>query len=318
MIFSTVLSIRLSPYLFAFFLCYFCSCIDLISTTICLFFLPSLLFVYLSAQGSAALCTDYRLPSGLSWTDKWGDDCLWYLYEPDPDAACKTCGGTDSYSQGHTAQTACCVCGGGIESNGCTNLDPTPGIAWTDSNGYTCFTYSGSFGSLVCDLYGDMPSDDIPSDGLTANTACCGCGGGCVDLTINGVPWGTGDGSDVTNCDFFISSRSLCYLDWAINPDWVIDGYTPNLACCACGGGVRGGIPPTPCQTCQDGFFDDGGNGGCAGINDLNCRACQTCQDGFFDDGGCEGINDRVCSPCQMCQNGTFPTGGCDGINERM
>merc|ERR1711865_1369440 len=108
----------------------------------------------------------------------------------------------DSYAnEGLTANQACCVCGGG-ETWGDPNAQPTPspseeptgeptasappqdcvdktlqnGDPWHDIDGprYSCAWYQNNgFGSR-CNSYGNS----YANEGLTANQACCGCGGG--------------------------------------------------------------------------------------------------------------------------------------------
>ena len=51
----------------------------------------------------------------------------------------------------------------------CTNLE-----GWADPEGYTCDTWSAE--STWCDDYGSISTSSV--SGLTANEACCACGGG--------------------------------------------------------------------------------------------------------------------------------------------
>ena len=53
----------------------------------------------------------------------------------------------------------------------CSDVIPENKVRWADKDGYTCDEYELYD---FCDSYGDM----YQMDRLTANTACCACGGG--------------------------------------------------------------------------------------------------------------------------------------------
>lgn len=89
---------------------------------------------------------------------------------------------------------------------------------------------------------------------LTANEACCGCGGGfpeynlCNDfLTYFKEPWEDVDGR---NCTFYEETNS-CYDEGFTREN---DGMTAEDACCACGGGVTGQCANVPGFATYDGF----------------------------------------------------------------
>jgi Subtilisin-like serine proteases len=112
--------------------------------------------------------TCYDSPS--NWYDSDGPtfDCVWY-------AVGDRCATYGNYYEnfGKTANEACCECGGG------TTTPPPPGTCldspqgWYDSDGPTfdCQWYSVD---NRCSLFGDS----YANGGVTANMACCDCGGG--------------------------------------------------------------------------------------------------------------------------------------------
>merc|ERR1712166_1499752 len=159
----------------------------------------------------------------------------------------------------------------------CVDKTLLNGSPWHDIDGarYSCAWYVNGFGSR-CNSYGNS----YAKDDLTANQACCGCGGGetpgdpnaqptppptaqptdsptkspsddsappqeCVDKTLlNGDPWNDSDGASF-NCAFY-ESGSGCT---AYGDSYANEGLTANQACCVCGGGETPGDPnaqPTP------------------------------------------------------------------------
>ena len=79
-------------------------------------------------------------------------------------------------------------------------------VPWTDSGGSDdCAKYASTSTSTStwCIQYGDS----YANQGLTANQACCGCGGGsnttCYDITLaSSAPWTDSGGSDtIGNCE---------------------------------------------------------------------------------------------------------------------
>ena len=86
---------------------------------------------------------------------------------------------------------------------------------WYDAHGkkFDCRYYS--YGRN-CEIFGHV----FPNFGMTANNACCVCGGGCLD-----------DPSFDINCSSYVADPSACNGD-------------ANKACCACKGGLE--INPFP------------------------------------------------------------------------
>jgi hypothetical protein len=119
------------------------------------------------------------------WYDIFGDNCDWYASSPE------NCDWYGQYANkvGVTAFMACCACGGGSTAPptpGPTHAVPPPTPSptyedggcvdspsdWYDNIGDNCDWYA-SF-PYNCDWYGKFPN----KDGVTANMACCACGGG--------------------------------------------------------------------------------------------------------------------------------------------
>ena len=109
-------------------------------------------------------CSDFA-----GFEDAWGDTCSWYIGNE------QFC---ESYenSQGLSASDACCTCGGG------ETVDVVE-----EEQGDQCEDYSdfADFGGDKCDWYESEYRCDIfglyvNNDGITANEACCQCGGGLI------------------------------------------------------------------------------------------------------------------------------------------
>lgn len=216
------------------------------------------------------------------WYDSDGSayTCEWYQHE----------GRCSIYGHSHrnfnkTANEACCVCGGGhsfaqsdtsvetlapLQSPSATTSSPSatsssPSVEmicedthpyWHDADGeaYTCEWYkSGS----RCSEYGHGHSNF----GLTANQACCSCGGGtlrelnpvsCEDSPNN---WHDSDGSQY-DCQWY-SNEDRCTK---YGHSYSNFGKTAQEACCSCNGGVSNPMlnevttsPPTAAMsTCED------------------------------------------------------------------
>jgi len=157
-----------------------------------------------------------------------------------------------------TANQACCACGGGT-TNGTVAPSPTPAptpvciddpVGWYDSSSpdYTCEWYGSK--AWYCESYGDSWSNF----GMTANQACCVCGGGSTNGTVtpsptpaptppqnecidNPVGWYDSAGPDI-NCEYlgsvYFDGNTCGYFGDLIENF----GKTANQACCACGGGT--------------------------------------------------------------------------------
>ena len=112
-------------------------------------------------------CLDFPL-----FLDDFQDGCAWYLEYG--------CSGADIWvnNDGVSAADACCICGGGTDgatvdsvatANDCRDV---PGFFDVDHDGCELYALDPAF---YCEVYGDH-LDFLP--GLTANVACCACGGG--------------------------------------------------------------------------------------------------------------------------------------------
>ena len=132
------------------------------------------------------------------WVDSQGDDCNWYdqtttNVDPSHQQEQSFCElyGLEFKSRGHTAITACCVCGGGYVSavqpsafpTGLPTFQPTEvrdcvdDASFRDEFGFTCKDYDRDLdddfefvnGGTRCDLIGKETG---------AVEMCCACGGG--------------------------------------------------------------------------------------------------------------------------------------------
>jgi hypothetical protein len=143
-----------------------------------------------SPTSTPVFCTNF--PSG--WSDITGPnfDCEYYAQD---DNCAKF--GDDFENIGATANQACCVCGGGKDTSNpsptsspvfCTDSPP----GWSDSTGpnYDCEYYAVNNN---CAKFGDM----YEVNGVTANQACCVCGGG--EDASNPSPVSTPTSSPVAN-----------------------------------------------------------------------------------------------------------------------
>ena len=149
---------------------------------------PSILLTYLTSllwiQSSFSTCYDIS-----GWMDLSGETCEWYN-----DDAVKRCVqyGFEYKYLGYVAATACCACGGGVESDYAPTTRPTtvptvePSINlpctddkafYDEENDFSCNDYAYFLdddveflaGNTRCDMFGDVSG---------ANVACCVCGGG--------------------------------------------------------------------------------------------------------------------------------------------
>ncbi|KAJ9448629.1 hypothetical protein DIPPA_56149, partial [Diplonema papillatum] len=152
------------------------------------------------------VCHDVLI-DGQEWQDDDGFSCSEYVINTENND-CEEYG--DLYeNDGYTANTACCVCGGG----GTTPQPEAPapschdvlidGRQWNASDNISCFGYIVDNEIDDCTEYGDL----YAKDGHTGNTACCVCGGGvtapqiatpqpetpappsCYDVLIDGQQW---------------------------------------------------------------------------------------------------------------------------------
>ena len=165
----------------------------------------SITTLYSCACGGGSLhhqfCMDYIPPNADKWTDTSNFGCKWYSiyipgsYEDDDIAAdddyyyeyyeghdrCTEFGDHNTSPDGYTAMTACCACGGGIYGNTCIDT-----ANFVDALGQGCDHYGtdpiydtdDEIENSYCLEFGhDLPN----ADGVTADEACCVCGGGAHD-----------------------------------------------------------------------------------------------------------------------------------------
>ena len=146
-----------------------------------------LLFFAASLNTFVSSCTDITVNGGQPWYDSDGPmfDCAWYGQN-------NYCA-SDSYKNfGLLGKEACCVCGGGLRNpttspspttlslhptsspTSCTDKTVNDSLndgLWYDLYGYSCSSYE--FYDR-CTTRGHM----YENYGMTANEACCVCGGG--------------------------------------------------------------------------------------------------------------------------------------------
>merc|ERR1712038_481354 len=128
---------------------------------------------------------------------------------------------------GDKCQDACNVCDDDLLSI------PNPGTCkdspfnWMDLEGNDCAFYE----------QGNNCNEVAGRDaqfGKTASEACCGCGGGCYDLRVNGdEAWYDGGGSTF-DCSWYEAGPDRCAMYGARFENF---GKVANEACCVCGGG---------------------------------------------------------------------------------
>lgn len=113
----------------------------------------------------------------LLWFDNYGDDCSWYSST----YLCEKYGDLWPNDQGLTADDACCLCGGGNRPTLAPSMSPSASkpindscqdLDFVDAWGDGCARYEET---NACKSYGNEYAND---QGLTANMACCICGGG--------------------------------------------------------------------------------------------------------------------------------------------
>jgi len=116
-------------------------------------------------------CQDMTLYDGSPWKNSNSETCNDY----EEKSLCPEYGNMVS-DHGYSANTACCVCGGG-HAQVCIDQTQPDGSPWEDVGGAlggdTCDDYKDSG---WCSVYGDK----MGNHGATANQACCACGGGAV------------------------------------------------------------------------------------------------------------------------------------------
>uniref|UniRef100_A0A7S2LR02 Uncharacterized protein n=1 Tax=Leptocylindrus danicus TaxID=163516 RepID=A0A7S2LR02_9STRA len=199
------------------------------------------------------------------WKDTDGDGCKWYAtavgvddYYDDKAERCDLYGSCCE-TEGHTAETACCACGGGILTEAHPSVSPafTPQPTSTLQNGcvdmpgwsnegYDCVWFAGDVGddaleyddaSTRCGEYGAWAN---PVN-VAANDACCVCGGGDRTATPSVTPKPCFDVPDWMDS----LDRACAWYEIHDNDPrcdnfgslHVNKGFVANDACCVCGGG---------------------------------------------------------------------------------
>eukprot|EP01061_Rhynchopus_euleeides_P045303 TRINITY_DN806_c1_g1_i6.p1 TRINITY_DN806_c1_g1~~TRINITY_DN806_c1_g1_i6.p1 ORF type:complete len:643 (+),score=181.00 TRINITY_DN806_c1_g1_i6:269-1930(+) len=223
------------------------------------------------------VCRDLTLPNGQGWHElgNVGYGCKYY---EETAGACAQYG--NHYRHTHTANEACCVCGGGStrqtpkpapvpapapapvpQPAQCTDMQ-TGGKAWHHQGHsyYTCEWYASD--KSRCTRYGTHYRNRY-----VANEACCVCGGGstaagvtapspptqCTDRQTGGKAWHH-QGHSYYTCEWYASDKSRCTRFGT----HYRNRYVANEACCVCGGGstaagVTAPSPPTQCTDRQTG-----------------------------------------------------------------
>jgi hypothetical protein len=126
-------------------------------------------------------CADATLDGEL-WTDKQGASCAEFEENKNDDPRkdwCAKYGARATFANGgYLPEAACCTCGGG-DRDVCTNNYMSNGKTWHDSGGekYNCFYYEDND---LCVSDGDK----YANDGMSANDACCACGGGSGGVAV--------------------------------------------------------------------------------------------------------------------------------------
>jgi hypothetical protein len=196
------------------------------------------------------MCTNLSIADScsdnpLGWYDKYGRNCHWYSQG---DNCCVYGGSYQNF--GKTAMEACCACGANTvtndvsetemilasdENNSCWDIPN-----WYDSAGDDCNWYEDGEN---CDRYGDQFES---TDGLSAKSACCICGGGLssqptlVQDWMNLSPGCSDDpfgwfNTEGFGCDWYAQEPARNCMEFGESVDY--NGVAANKACCACGGG---------------------------------------------------------------------------------
>jgi len=126
---------------------------------------------------SCCYCSEYGCQDVYGWHDVrrydygWGHGCDWY--EQYDEAGCPLYGDAWPDDDGITAREACCHCHGYDPAS-----DPPPACydynGWVDVDERGCHWYEYR-DAPNCTTLGDLYPNE---DGITANDACCYCGGG--------------------------------------------------------------------------------------------------------------------------------------------
>lgn len=161
---------------------------------------------------------------------------------------------------------------------------------WFDIYGNNCAWYAAREGR--CDVFSDSYYPGI--NGLTANEACCDCGGGTTTPPrCNDTPGWVDSFGD--SCRWYEgNSVDRCFIEGYVVGT---DGQTANEACCVCGGGT------TACEDDPDFTFllKNGKTKTCAWFSNILDRApirkSRYCGD--------PNIMNGCSETCGLCDGGT-------------
>jgi len=195
-------------------------------------------------------CNDICVDEPTGWYDIEGlkYDCTWY----ERDGMCAKYGDKQYYARfGKTANEACCSCGGGRNAGDTKTCEDADG--WYDKDGprYNCGWYTEGNN---CMEYGSEEGKFC----LSANEACCACGGGNVEIDINKVD---------DNCNEIVDPTLL----------WGGIGYCDSFfnQCERCEGGCESDLDCEGDLTCfkrPPGSVED--ISGCRGVGEVGGHYC--------------------------------------------
>lgn len=153
-------------------------------------------------------------------------DCDWFA--KDPDVYCQKHG----HKEGEfdlTANQACCACGGGDIPRQCTDEDDW----FVSHNGkdHTCDWFAKD-PDTRCEKHGNR----VGEDNMTADEACCACGGGsdAPKLCESEPDWFVENNGKTYTCEWFGKKDGRCEKHGNRRGE---DSLTAEQACCECGGG---------------------------------------------------------------------------------
>eukprot|EP00816_Leptocylindrus_hargravesii_P008624 CAMPEP_0196826896 /NCGR_PEP_ID=MMETSP1362-20130617/93853_1 /TAXON_ID=163516 /ORGANISM="Leptocylindrus danicus, Strain CCMP1856" /LENGTH=1879 /DNA_ID=CAMNT_0042207495 /DNA_START=399 /DNA_END=6037 /DNA_ORIENTATION=- len=241
-----------------------------------------------------------------NWVNEWGDNCAWY--ERFDSAGCPL-SGSDQNELNITANEACCWCGGSafrqeLLPSTSPSLSAQPSfscygdyIDWQDNYGFGCGWYE-EVEEPGCPEYGF----EVNSDGISAQEACCYCGGGWHETPSNSptisypsfscvgnfIDWLNDYGDD---CRWYEENDEPGCPEYGFEVN--SDGISAQEACCYCGGGWDETPTPSnsptisshPSQICID-FVDwqDHIDNDCGVYEQHFEPGCTKLNDDSFDD----------------------------------
>jgi len=137
-------------------------------------FSPSVSSIPTESVSPTVACTDYH-----NYFDAFGDGCD--FYEQNEEAGCPKWGNISVNPNANSPQDACCHCYGGVNENiNCEDYEN-----FQDAAGDSCEWYA-VYDDYLCPVWGNYGEDDSGATFLlTAETACCHCGGGTLISPTN-------------------------------------------------------------------------------------------------------------------------------------